>query len=101
MLLFEPHNLSCQNETTADDAGSIQRQDKLHVSQSNGGVRHRFVFCSFWEGTGPLHAKIVQDAAGLQAVDAERRAIMHLNRIVGRLFYHEDVDGKFQPSMGG
>jgi hypothetical protein len=50
--------------------------------------------------SGPFHAKIVQDAAGLQAVDAKRGAIMHLNRVESRLFYHEDEDYKFQRSMG-
>jgi hypothetical protein len=50
--------------------------------------------------SGPLHAKIMQDAAGLQTVDAERRGIMHLNRVEGRLFYHEDVYNKFQLSTG-
>jgi len=99
ILLFEPHNLNCQNQTAADDAGGIQRQDKLHVSQSNCGVRQIFVFCSPWRVSGPLHAKIVQDAAGLQAVDTERGAIMHLIRVEGRLFYHEDEDNKFQRIM--
>lgn len=77
MMLSEPHNLQCQNQTAADDAGSIQRQDKLHVSQTNCGVRDRFVFCSPWRVRGPLHSKMVQDATGLQAVDAKREGIMH------------------------
>jgi len=100
MLLFGPYNLNYQNQTAADDAGRIQRQDQLHVSQSNCGVRHGFVFCSPWRVSGPFHAKIVQDAAGLQAVDAKRGAIMHLNRVESRLFYNEDEDYKFQRSMG-
>jgi hypothetical protein len=48
----------------------------------------------------PLHTKIVHDAAGLQAVDAKRETIMHLNRLEGRLFNQEDEDNKFQWSMG-
>jgi len=96
MLLFEPHNLKCQYQTTADDACSIQRQDKLHVSQSNCGVRQRFVFCSPWRVGGPLHTKIVHDATGLQAVNTKREVIMYLKRLEGRLFNHEDEDNKFQ-----
>ena len=92
MLLFEPHNLKCQYQTAADDACSIQRQNKLHVSQSNCSVRHRFVFCSPCRVRDPLHTKIVHDAAGLQAVDAKRETIMHLNRLEGRLFNQEDED---------